>query len=93
MTDCLTHHKFPEGSANRDYDVFEEFPDGSAVWRACVFGMGKVELKLRELARETSNRIFAVSLQGRSEPVRGISEWSERSRNSPLHDENRGGTS
>ena len=93
MPDCPTHQKFPEGSANRDYDVFEEFPNGSSVWRACVFGMGNVELKLRELAKETSNRIFAVNLQGRSEPVRCISEWSERSRNSPLHDENRGGTS
>ena len=93
MTDFPTQYKIPEEWANRDYDVFEEFPDGSSVWRACVFGMGNVELKLRELAKETSNRIFAISLQSRSEPVRCISEWSERSRNSPLHDENRGGTS
>ena len=71
MTDFPTHHKFPEGSANRDYDVFEEFPDGSTVWRACVFGMEKVELKLRELARESNNNFFALNLRdGTRPPIR-----------------------
>ena len=69
MTDFPTHHKFPEGSANCDYDVFEELPDGSAIWRACVFGMESVELKLRELARESGNRFFALSLQDRPQSV------------------------
>jgi hypothetical protein len=62
MSDCPTHHKFPEGSTNCDYDIFEELPDGSTVWRACTFGMENVELKLREMAKETANRIFAVNL-------------------------------
>jgi hypothetical protein len=22
----------------RDYDVFEKFPDGSVIWRACITG-------------------------------------------------------
>ena len=61
--------KFPEDSANRDYDVFEEYPDGSTAWRACVFGMGNVESKLRELAKETPNKLFALSLQDRTLPV------------------------
>jgi hypothetical protein len=69
VTNCPTHHKFPEDSANRDYDVFEEFPDGSTVWRACVFGMGNVELKLRELAKETTNKFFALSLLDRNQAV------------------------
>lgn len=69
MTNSLLHHKFPEDSTNRDYDIFEEFPDGSTVWRACVFGMDNVELKFRELGRETSNRIFAISLRDQSVPV------------------------
>jgi hypothetical protein len=60
------HEKFPEGSANRDYDVFEEYPDGSTVWRACVFGMENVELKLRELTKETGNKLFALHLQDRT---------------------------
>ena len=71
MSNSPTHHKFPEGSTNRNYDIFEEFPDGSEVWRACVFGMENVELKFRELAKETSNRIFATSLRDHSGRVIG----------------------
>ena len=82
MTDFPTQHKFPEGSTNRDYDVFEEFPDGSTVWRACVFGMENVELKLRELAKETTNKFFALSLQDRSQAV---SRRLKSSRKQELH--------
>jgi hypothetical protein len=63
MSSNDAHKKFPEGSANRDYDVFEEYPDGSTVWRASVFGMENVELKLRELTKETGNKLFALYLQ------------------------------
>jgi hypothetical protein len=63
----MPHHpaldKFPDDSANLDYDVFEELPDGSTVWRACVFGMANVELKLRELAKGTENKLFALYLR------------------------------
>jgi len=69
MPDYPTLQKFPEDSANRDYDVFEEYPDGSTIWRGCVFGMGNVESKLRELAKETSNKLFALNLQDRTLPV------------------------
>ena len=62
MRDSPTLHKFPEGSDNRDYDVFEELNDGSTVWRACVVGMENVESKLRELALESNNKFFALSL-------------------------------
>jgi hypothetical protein len=69
MVDYSALQKFPQGSANRDYDVFEELPDGSTVWRACVFGIGSVELKFRELAKETGNELFALNLQDRTLPV------------------------
>jgi hypothetical protein len=69
MPNFPTYQKFPEDSANRDYDIFEELPDGSTIWRACVFGMGNVELKLRELARETTNKFFALSLRDQNSPV------------------------
>jgi hypothetical protein len=62
MSNCPTHKKSLEDSTNRNYDIFEESPDGSTDWQACVFGMKNVELKFRELAKETSNRIFAMSL-------------------------------
>jgi hypothetical protein len=69
MTSCPTHQKFPEGSTNRDYDIFEELPDGGTVWRACVFGMRNAELKLREFARESNNKFFALNLQDRTQRV------------------------
>ena len=73
MSDCPTRHKFPQGSTNRDYDIFEDLPDGSTAWRACVFGMENVELKFRELAKETTNRIFAISLPDQAVPT--IRPW------------------
>jgi hypothetical protein len=63
MADFLTLHKFPEGSANLDYFVFEKLTDGSAVWRGCVLGMESVELKLQKLARESNNKFFALNLR------------------------------
>jgi hypothetical protein len=69
MPDCPTHYKFPEGSANRSYVIIELLPDGSGVWRDYVFGMNDVELKMQELARESNNKFFALSLQGRIDPA------------------------
>ncbi len=64
-----THQKYPEDSAYRDYDIFEELPDGTAIWRACVFGMGSAEAKLRELSGESNNKFFALNLLDRSVPI------------------------
>jgi len=52
--------KIPEGSTNRDYYIFEKFPDGSAFWRACVFGREDVELKLLEFSQGSGNEFFAL---------------------------------
>jgi hypothetical protein len=59
----------PEDFTYLDYDVFEELPDGSTVWRACVFGIANVQLKFRELRKETGNKLFALNLQDRTLPV------------------------
>jgi hypothetical protein len=67
MRDCPTLRKFPEGSIDRDYDIFEELPNGIRIWRACVIGMENAELKLQELARESNNKFLAVNL---GHPVR-----------------------
>ena len=69
VTNNPTQQKFPEDAANCDYDVFEEYADGSTVWRACVFGMSNTELKLRQLARESNNKFFAINLQDQTLPV------------------------
>jgi hypothetical protein len=69
MADFPMLRKFPEGSANREYFIFEKLPDGSAVWRGCVLGMENVELKLQNLARESNNKFFALNLGDRSHPI------------------------
>jgi hypothetical protein len=47
---------------NREYDVFERLPDGSALWRGVVVGMENARAKLQELARGTANELFATEI-------------------------------
>jgi hypothetical protein len=63
------HNRYPDKSASIEYDVFEEYPDGTAVWRACVCGMKEAEAKVMELRRETPNKLFALNL---SDDLRAI---------------------
>ena len=44
----------------RDFDVFEVFPDGTSIWRACVSGQFAAERKLQELAEHSDNQFLAV---------------------------------
>jgi hypothetical protein len=44
----------------REYDVFEQLPDGAPLWRGHASGLLNVRIKLEELARTTSNECFAV---------------------------------
>jgi hypothetical protein len=57
--------KFPEGSTDLDYDIFEQFPDGSIRWRACIFGMEGVESVLLDLSKSSGNNFFAIRLRSR----------------------------
>lgn len=56
-------NNFAEDSRNRDYDVFEQLPDGSATWQGCVIGMANVEATLQDLTRQSNGRFFALNLQ------------------------------
>ena len=47
----------------RDYDIFEKFPDGSSVWRACVSGQYEAQRKLQELAERSENEFFGIDIQ------------------------------
>ena len=46
----------------REYDLFEKFPDGSSLWRACVLGLEGTRIHLRELARKSGNRFYAIDM-------------------------------
>jgi hypothetical protein len=43
--------------------VFEKFPDGSSLWRACESGRDAGERKMQELAVRSVNEFFAIDIQ------------------------------
>jgi len=47
---------------NRQYDVFEIYPDHSVKWHAWVVGLARAIEKLEALGRETLNECFATDL-------------------------------
>ena len=42
------------------YDLFEKFPDGSSLWRACVVGLEGVRRHMLDLAQSSSNQFYAI---------------------------------
>jgi hypothetical protein len=44
----------------RDYDIFEKFPDGSFVWRGVISGHEAAISKLRELSTQTHNELHLM---------------------------------
>jgi hypothetical protein len=46
----------------RHYDLFEQFPDGSPMWRGRVSGLPEVRRHLTELSQQTQNECFAMHL-------------------------------
>jgi len=48
----------------RDYDIFEKFPDGSTVWRACAHGQFEAIRKVQELANLSENEFVVIDFQG-----------------------------
>jgi hypothetical protein len=45
------------------YDVFEKFPDGSTLWRACVSGKFEAQRKLQEFREISQNDFFVIDIQ------------------------------
>jgi hypothetical protein len=48
---------------NHIYDLFERFPDGSSLWRACVKGLEGTRLHMVDLARCSSNQFYAMNVR------------------------------
>jgi len=47
----------------RDFDIFEKFPDGFTLWRACVSGLYEAQRKMHELARRSENDFFLIDVR------------------------------
>jgi len=45
------------------YDLFEKFPDGSSLWRACVVGLEGTRLHMSDLAQRSPNRFYALHVK------------------------------
>ena len=47
----------------REYEIFEKFPDGSTLWRTCVFGKYDAQRKMQELREHSENEFFTLDVQ------------------------------
>ena len=47
---------------NNMYDLFEKFPDGSSLWRACVIGLEGTRRHMFDLAQRSPNQFYAMHL-------------------------------
>lgn len=50
----------------RDFDIFEKFPDGSTLWRACVPGWFEAQRKMQEFAERSENEFYAIDIQAQN---------------------------
>ncbi|HET6143331.1 MAG TPA: hypothetical protein VFE02_07455 [Candidatus Acidoferrales bacterium] len=44
------------------YEIFEQFPDKSSLWRESAVGTKKAQRKLKEMVRKFSNPIYVLDL-------------------------------
>ena len=53
-----------------EYDLFEKFPDGSSLWRACVIGLEGARTHVSDLARRSPNKFYAMNVaSGKIMPI------------------------
>lgn len=53
---------FKGAPMNHKYDLFERFPDGSSLWRACVVGLEGTRRHMFDLAKHSGNQFYAMNL-------------------------------
>jgi hypothetical protein len=44
----------------REYDIFEQLPDGNVEWRGVVVGLDAARARLDSLAKHSKNEFFAL---------------------------------
>ena len=53
-----------------DYDLFEQFPDGSVIWRGSAASEAEAQSLLFSMAKKPSNEYFAVILKTNEVSIR-----------------------
>jgi hypothetical protein len=56
---CYTLPGATGGRVNREYDLFEKFPDGSVLWKGCIAGLENAIAELKHEASLSPNEHFA----------------------------------
>jgi len=59
-----------------NFDIFEKFPDGSTLWRACVSGRYETQRKIQEFSEHSKNEFYAIDIlvsERLPSPVKGVS--------------------
>ena len=54
-------------NTDRSFDIFERLPGGGVLWRGLVSGEDDAAVKLSELARTTSNELFACHIRSKDD--------------------------
>jgi hypothetical protein len=65
----------------REYDLFEQFPNGDVLWRMTVTGHENAIQQLRELAATTSNEVRVVHLP--TQAILGVMNRARKESPSP----------
>lgn len=45
---------------DREYDIFEKFPDDTQIWRTFVRGLVEARERVRQLSETSPNEFFAI---------------------------------
>jgi hypothetical protein len=45
-----------------NFDIFEKFPDGSTLWRACVSGSYETQRKIQDFSEHSKNQFYAIDI-------------------------------
>jgi hypothetical protein len=59
----------------QEYDVFEEHPDGSTLWRASVVGLRNARQRAQELSRLSTNQFCVIHIPTKQIVVRITPTW------------------
>jgi hypothetical protein len=62
LLDCANITAKSDRSVERDYDIFEQLPNGTPLWRGHASGMQSLRVKLIEVASTTNNPCFAMHI-------------------------------
>ena len=54
--------RLKEPSLEKGYDLFEQYPNGSSLWRGSVSGFENACLRLQELTEKSEYQFYAISL-------------------------------